>query len=76
MVLAGEWKKRNRRALGIVLLVLALMMIVGLVGCGGGSSGGGGGGGGRRHTGWKLPDRAQLPTVRRARTAAARQRIR
>ena len=46
MVLAGEWKKRKRRALGVLLLVLALVMIVGLVGCGGGSSSGGGGGGG------------------------------
>ena len=46
MVLAGDWKKRNRRALGIVLLVVALAMIMALAGCGGGSSGGGGGGGG------------------------------
>ena len=46
MVLAGEWKKRNRRRLGVMLLVLALAMILALVGCGGGSSSGGGGGGG------------------------------
>jgi Bacterial Ig-like domain (group 3)/FG-GAP-like repeat len=46
MVLAGDWKKRNRRALGIVLLVVALAMIMALVGCGGGSTSGGGGGGG------------------------------
>ncbi len=46
MVLAGEWKKRNRRRLGVMLLVLGLAMILALVGCGGGSSGGGGGGGG------------------------------
>ncbi|HSY64202.1 MAG TPA: FG-GAP-like repeat-containing protein, partial [Terriglobales bacterium] len=47
MILAGEWKKRNRRALGIVLTVLAVMMILALAGCGsGGSSTGGGGGGG------------------------------
>jgi Bacterial Ig-like domain (group 3)/FG-GAP-like repeat/FG-GAP repeat len=46
MVLAGDWKKRNRRALGIVLLVVALAMIMALAGCGGGSSSGGGGGGG------------------------------
>lgn len=46
MVLAGDWKKRNRRALGIGLLVIALAMIMALAGCGGGSSSGGGGGGG------------------------------
>jgi Bacterial Ig-like domain (group 3)/FG-GAP-like repeat len=46
MVLAGDWKKRNRRRMGIMLLVLALVMIVGLVGCGGSSNSGGGGGGG------------------------------
>lgn len=46
MVLAGEWKKRNRQRLGVMLLVLALAMILALVGCGGGSSSGGGGGGG------------------------------
>ncbi len=46
MVLAGDWKKRNRRRLGVVFLILALAMIVALVGCGGGSSSGGGGGGG------------------------------
>jgi hypothetical protein len=46
MVLAGNWKKSNRKALGIMLLVLGLAMIIGLVGCGGGSSSGGGGGGG------------------------------
>ena len=35
MVLAGDWKKkRNRRALGIILLVVALAMIMALVGCG------------------------------------------
>jgi hypothetical protein len=47
MVLAGDWKKRNRRRLGVILLIIALAMIIGLVGCGGGSStttGGGGGG--------------------------------
>jgi hypothetical protein len=46
MVLAGDWKKRNRRALGIMLLVVALAMIMALAGCGGGSTSGGGGGGG------------------------------
>jgi len=51
MVLAGDWKKRNRRFLGIALTILAVVMILALVGCGGGSSsgtgtGGGGGGGG------------------------------
>src|SRR5271156_315430 len=51
MVLAGDWKKRNRRALGIVLLVIALAMILALVGCGGGSNSGGGGGGGGGGTG-------------------------
>jgi Bacterial Ig-like domain (group 3)/FG-GAP-like repeat len=51
MVLAGDWKKRNRRALGIVLLVVALAMIMALAGCGGGSSSSGGGGGGGGGTG-------------------------
>ena len=46
MVLAGDWKKRNRRLLGVILLIVALAMIIGLVGCGGGSSGTTGGGGG------------------------------
>jgi hypothetical protein len=46
MILAGDWKKRNRRALMIVLGMLALTMILALVGCGGSSAGGGGGGGG------------------------------
>jgi hypothetical protein len=45
MILAGDWKKRNRRALMIVLGMLALTMILALVGCGGSSAGGGGGGG-------------------------------
>ena len=39
MVLAGDWKKRNRRLLGVMLLIVALAMIIGLVGCGGGASG-------------------------------------
>jgi hypothetical protein len=51
MVLAGDWKKRNRRTLGILLTVLAVVMILALVGCGGGSSSGGGGGGGGGGTG-------------------------
>jgi hypothetical protein len=49
LVLAGDWKKRNRRRMAIMLGVLAVVMIMALVGCGGGSasgSGGGGGGGG------------------------------
>jgi hypothetical protein len=46
MVVAGDWKKRNRRRMGIMLLVLALAMILALVGCGGSSSSSGGGGGG------------------------------
>jgi len=46
LVLAGEWKKRNRKRLGVMFLILGLAMILALVGCGGGSSGGGGGGGG------------------------------
>ena len=49
MILAGDWKKHNRRRVGIVLCVLAVVMLLALVGCGGGSSsstGGGGGGGG------------------------------
>jgi hypothetical protein len=46
MVLAGDWKKRNRRFLGLALTILAVVMILALVGCGGSSSSGGGGGGG------------------------------
>jgi len=46
LVLAGDWKKRNRRCLGIMLGILAIVMILALVGCGGGGNGGGGGGGG------------------------------
>ena len=46
MILAGDWKKRNRRGMGIMLGILALVMILALVGCGGGSISGGGGGGG------------------------------
>ncbi|MGA8493096.1 MAG: FG-GAP-like repeat-containing protein [Terriglobales bacterium] len=46
MVLAGDGKKHNRRRVGIVLCVLAVVMLLALVGCGGGSSSGGGGGGG------------------------------
>jgi hypothetical protein len=46
MILAGDWKRRNRRGLAIVLLIVALAMILALVGCGGSSTSGGGGGGG------------------------------
>ena len=46
LVLTGDWKKRNRRGMTILLAVLAIAMILGLVGCGGGSSNNGGGGGG------------------------------
>ena len=46
LVLAGDWKKRNRRRMMIAFAVFALIMIVALVGCGGGSSSSGGGGGG------------------------------
>ncbi|MGA8151637.1 MAG: FG-GAP-like repeat-containing protein [Terriglobales bacterium] len=48
LVLAGDWKKRSRRGMAIVLLVLALALLLALVGCGGNSSsvaGGNGGGG-------------------------------
>ncbi len=45
MILAGDGKKQKRR-IGIVLTILAIVMLVALVGCGGGSSSGGGGGGG------------------------------
>jgi hypothetical protein len=38
MILAGDWKKRNRRVMGITLGILAVVMILALVGCGGGSS--------------------------------------
>lgn len=48
MVFAGDWKKRNRKTLAIVLLILALTMILALAGCSSGSStlntGGSGGG--------------------------------
>jgi hypothetical protein len=46
VVLAGDWRSRNRRRLGMVLAVLAVMFLITLVGCGGGSSSSGGGGGG------------------------------
>jgi len=46
MVLAGDWSRRKRRSLGIVLAILAVMFLITLVGCGGGSSSGSGGGGG------------------------------
>ncbi len=46
MILAGDWKKRNRRRMAIMLGVLAVVMILALVGCGGSSSNSGGGGGG------------------------------
>ena len=49
ILLAGDWKKRNRRGTMIVLGVVVLMMVLALAGCGSGSpvtsSGGGGGGG-------------------------------
>ena len=46
MILAGDWKKRNRRGMGIMLGILALVMILAMVGCGGGSISGGAWGGG------------------------------
>ncbi len=46
MILAGDWKKRNRRGMGIMLGILAVVMILALVGCGSGSISGGGVGGG------------------------------
>jgi hypothetical protein len=46
MILAGDWKKRNRRGMWITFGILAVVMILALAGCGGGSGGGGGGGGG------------------------------
>ena len=51
VVLAGDWKSRNRRRIGAVLAVLAVIFLITLVGCGSGSSGGGGGGGGGGGTG-------------------------
>lgn len=51
MILAGDWKRRNRRGLMILLGILAFTMILALVGCGGGSSSGSGGGGGGGLTG-------------------------
>jgi hypothetical protein len=51
LVLAGDWKKRNRRRAMIVLGIVALVMVLALAGCGSGgqgssSNGGGGNGGG------------------------------
>jgi len=46
MILAGDWKKRNRRGMAIMLGILAVLMVLAMVGCGGGSISGGGGGGG------------------------------
>ncbi len=46
IVLAGDWKKRNRRRMAIMLIVLALAMVLAMVGCGGGSPASTGGGGG------------------------------
>jgi hypothetical protein len=46
MILAGDWKKRNRRGMGIMLGILAVAMMLAMVGCGGGSFSGGGWGGG------------------------------
>ncbi len=45
IVLAGDWKKRNRRRLAIVLTILALAMVLAMAGCGGGTTAAGGGGG-------------------------------
>ncbi len=46
LVVAGDWKKRNRKRMTIMLGIVALIMILALVGCGSGGSGNGGGGGG------------------------------
>jgi hypothetical protein len=46
MILAGDWKKRNQRRIGITLTIIAVVLILALVGCGGGSTSGGGSGGG------------------------------
>jgi len=46
LVLAGDWKKRNRRRLAIVLTMVALAMVLAMIGCGGGPTAAGGGGGG------------------------------
>jgi hypothetical protein len=46
LVLAGDWKKRNRRRLAIVLTIVALAMVLAMIGCGGGPTAAGGGGGG------------------------------
>jgi hypothetical protein len=51
LVLAGDWKKRNRRRAMVVLGVIALTMVLALAGCGSGgqgssNNGGGGGNGG------------------------------
>jgi Bacterial Ig-like domain (group 3)/FG-GAP-like repeat len=46
LILAGDWKKRNRRSIGIALAIFAVAMILALVGCGGGSKSGSGAGGG------------------------------
>ena len=46
MILAGDWKKLNRRGMEIMLGILAVLMILVQAGCGGGSISGGGWGGG------------------------------
>lgn len=46
LVLAGDWKKRNRRRIAIGIAILAFVMILALVGCGSGSSSGPGSTGG------------------------------
>jgi hypothetical protein len=46
IVLAGDWKKRNRRRMAIALVVVALAMILAMAGCGSGSGAASGGGGG------------------------------
>ena len=46
MIFSGDWKRRNRRRLAVVMAVLAVAMILALVGCGGSSSSPNGGGGG------------------------------
>jgi hypothetical protein len=46
IILAGDWKKRNRLGMRIMFGILAVIMILALVGCGGSSSSGSGGGGG------------------------------
>jgi hypothetical protein len=38
LMLAGDWKKKANRRMGIILAIVAMGMLIALVGCGGGNS--------------------------------------